>query len=73
LVDRKSEEANNSAPEADATMRNRDVHSGSDEPPAKKARLGGTSDSEQVRDARDRGIAPIKAEYVTFSECQLVK
>ncbi|KAJ5658847.1 tRNA-dihydrouridine(47) synthase [Penicillium longicatenatum] len=63
LIDRKPEEANNSAPEADATMRNRDVPSGSDEPPAKKARLGGTSDSDQVRDARDRGIAPIKAEY----------
>ncbi|KAJ5904615.1 tRNA-dihydrouridine(47) synthase [Penicillium tannophilum] len=64
LTAQKPSEANNAAPEADIPARDRDVGSGSDEPPAKKARLVGTSDSENiVRDARDRGIAPIKAEY----------
>ncbi|KAJ5544353.1 tRNA-dihydrouridine(47) synthase [Penicillium frequentans] len=64
LTTQKPTEANNAAPEADISARDRDVGSGSDEPPAKKARLEGTSDSENiVRDARDRGIAPIKAEY----------
>lgn len=72
LTAQKPLEANNAAPEADIPAQDRDVGSGSDEPPAKKARLVGTSDSENiVRDARDRGIAPIKAEYVTFGHTQV--
>lgn len=72
LTAQKPSEANNATPEAHIPARDRDVGSGSDEPPAKKARLQETSDSEKiVRDARDRGIAPIKAEYVTYGHNQM--
>lgn len=66
LTAQKPSEADNVAPEAHIPAPDRDVDSGNDEPPAKKARLEGPSDpTKSVRDARDRGIAPIKAEYVT--------
>lgn len=72
LTAQKPSEAKNAAPEADIPTRDRDVGSGSDEPPAKKARLEGNADSENtVCDARDRGIAPIKAEYVTLGHNQV--
>ncbi|OQE23403.1 hypothetical protein PENFLA_c011G08627 [Penicillium flavigenum] len=47
-------------PKRDAT--NESSHSSVEEPPAKKARLDEPSKSSQV-DMRDRGIAPVKAEY----------
>ncbi|KAJ5936556.1 tRNA-dihydrouridine(47) synthase [Penicillium verhagenii] len=54
-------EANNAAPEAHVPPRDLDIGSSADEPPAKKARLEGSNKNNG--DARDRGIAPIKAEY----------
>ncbi|KAJ5753257.1 tRNA dihydrouridine synthase [Penicillium odoratum] len=71
MTTQKPSKATNAVPEPDVSTRDRDVGSG-DEPPAKKARLEGTDSDNKPLDARDRGIAPIKAEYVLFCENQMI-
>lgn len=62
-------EATIAPPEVDANKRDA-VNSGSgvEEPPAKKARVEESSESNgQSRPLRERGIAPIKAEYACLT------
>lgn len=64
-----AQEASNAAPIIEVPKRDTANGSGAadmEEPPAKKARLDEPSKPAQV-DMRDRGIAPIKAEYVRFT------
>lgn len=58
-------EASNAIPETDATKRDTTYNdSGAQEPPPKKTRLEEPSDTNgDQRSSRDKGIAPIKAEY----------
>lgn len=58
--------ANNGTPEVDVTKRDaaNGLSPGAEEPPSKKVRLEESSQPDrQDRSSRDRGIAPIKAEY----------
>lgn len=62
-------EASVAAPDMEVPKRDAASDSGAagvEEPPAKKARLDEPSKPTQV-DMRDRGIAPVKAEYVWMS------
>lgn len=56
-------EASVAAPDMEVPKRDAANDSGVDEPPAKKARLDEPSKPAHV-DMRDKGMAPIKAEYV---------
>lgn len=58
-------EASNAVPETDATKRDAtNGDSGTQEPPPKKTRLEEPSDTNGgEKSSRDKGIAPIKAEY----------
>lgn len=56
-----------SVPEVEAQKRDANDNSAAvEEPPAKKARLEENPNSDR-QDMRDRGVAPIKAEYVCFT------
>ena len=58
-------EASNAVPDTDATKRDAtNGDSGAQEPPPKKTRLEEPSDTNGgEKSSRDKGIAPIKAEY----------
>jgi hypothetical protein len=57
----------NSVPDVEAQKRDANDNSAAmEEPPAKKARLEDAPNSDR-QDMRDRGVAPIKAEYVCFT------
>ena len=56
-----------SVPDVEAQKRDvNDNYAAVEEPPAKKARLEENPNSDR-QDMRDRGVAPIKAEYVCFA------